>query len=102
MNLVSDEEEYLTCLDKDEWPHEHLGDPIEGFGITYRLQKYTNPDISNLMEFLNGREFANALKRKFEIDGWTTTNIISAIQKNLTKYEISPHIIRPRIPGLIS
>jgi len=64
-------------------------DPVENVGITFRLYNYKNNIIKKLIEFMNSNEFHNILKKKFDIK--EDTNIISAIQKNLTGYEISPH-----------
>ena len=58
-------------------------------GITFRLHNYKNDVIKNLIEFMNSNEFHKTLKEKFNIK--EETNILSAIQKNLTGYEISPH-----------
>ena len=63
--------------------------PIENVGITFRLNEYQNLNIKKLIEFMNGVEFHNVLKKKFKLND--ATSIISAIQKNLTGYEISPH-----------
>ena len=57
--------------------------------MTYRLKKYNNEKIEGLIGFLSGPEFKGALEKKFNIKNETT--IITAIQKYLTKYEISPH-----------
>lgn len=64
-------------------------DPVENIGITFRLHNYKNKVINNLIEFMNSDIFHKSLKEKFNIHEETT--IISAIQKNLTGYEISPH-----------
>ena len=63
--------------------------PVENIGITFRLHDYKNETIKKLLEFMNSNEFHKTLKEKFNISEETT--IISAIQKNLTGYEISPH-----------
>ena len=63
--------------------------PVENIGITFRLHNYKNKIIEKLLEFMNSNEFHKSLKDKFNINEKTT--IISAIQKNLTGYEISPH-----------
>ena len=65
------------------------GEPVENIGITFRLHNYKNKTIKKLIEFMNSNEFHKTLREKFNID--KMTNIISAIQKNLTGYEISPH-----------
>ena len=64
---------------------------VEGVGITFRLnnkQIYKNK-IKDLIKFMNSDKFHNILRKKFDIKKDTT--IISAIQKNLSCYEISPH-----------
>ena len=65
------------------------GNPVENIGITFRLHNYKNKIIKKLLEFMNSNEFHKTLKEKFKI--YEETTIISAIQKNLTGYEISPH-----------
>ena len=65
------------------------GNPVENIGITFRLHNHKNKIIEKLLEFMNSNEFHKSLKDKFNINEKTT--IISAIQKNLTGYEISPH-----------
>lgn len=79
--------EYLRNFNRNEWPSKH--EACESYGITYRLNRIANPVIASLIEYMNSIEFMNSLKQKFNIDGDTT--IVSAIQKNLTGYEISPH-----------
>lgn len=64
-------------------------DPVEGMGITFRLNKINDEFVKKLIIYLNGDEFHNCLKQKFNII--EETSIISAIQKNLSGYEISPH-----------
>lgn len=79
--------EYLRNFTRNEWPSKH--EACESYGITYRLRKIQNPVIAALVEYMNSDEFMNAIKQKFSIS--TETTIVSAIQKNLTGYEISPH-----------
>jgi hypothetical protein len=81
--------DYLCRLENDEWPQDIKGTPIESYGITFRLSSYKNDDIENLIKYLNGAEFKSALEEKFNIQ--KENSIITAIQKNLTKYEITPH-----------
>ena len=82
-------DEYLNALEKDIWPSERNGTPIESFGITFRLHKYKDNFVKELVNYLNSDKFHNTLKEKFELTD--PTNIITAYQKNLSKYEISPH-----------
>jgi len=63
--------------------------PVEGVGITFRLHDVRNQVIVRLLTFMNGSEFHDALRKKFDID--RKTSLFTAIQKNLTKYELSPH-----------
>jgi hypothetical protein len=64
-------------------------DKEKNIGITFRLHNYKNKTIEKLIEFMNSDKFHKSLKDKFNINEETT--IISAIQKNLTGYTISPH-----------
>ena len=78
---------YKKYLDNDK---KYLSStPVENIGITFRLHNYKNHIIKSLIRFMNSNEFHKSLKKKFNIK--EETNIISAIQKNLTGYEISPH-----------
>jgi len=76
--------------DKDKVCIEN-SDLVESMGITFRLdyQDITSDIIKELVEFMNGDKFHQTLKDKFGLVD--KTNIISAIQKNLNRYEISPH-----------
>lgn len=85
----TDVNDYLNRLSKNDWPGEVKGNPIESYGITFRIHKYRNEFIKELISYLNGGEFQKALENKFIIN--EPTDIITAIQKNLTKYEICPH-----------
>lgn len=62
---------------------------VEGWGLCYRLNKIHNELIQKLISFLNSKEWHQSIKNKFEIKAETTC--FSAIQKQLDKYEISPH-----------
>lgn len=62
---------------------------ISGYGVTMRLSEYRDPFLADLVDYLNGMEFQSALRDKFGITD--PVEIETAIQKNLTKYEISPH-----------
>ena len=85
----SSPEEYLRAFEKNEWPTERGGTPIESFGITFRIDSYRSNFIKELISYLNSGEFKKILEDKFGIK--EETNIITAVQKNLSKYEISPH-----------
>ena len=86
---TSDLDEYLHHYENDSFPSGRKGTPIESYGITFRLHRYDNKFTKSLVEYLNGSDFESALKNKFGIT--KKTNIITAIQKNLSHYEISPH-----------
>ena len=78
---------YLRCYKSGKWPVDKKR--LEGFGITFRLIRYKNPKMEELIAYLNGDEFKTAMEEKF---GITRPNRIeTAIQKYLTGYEISPH-----------
>lgn len=85
----TDPVDYLNRLKTNNWPSEIKNTPIESYGITFRLSSYKNPKIERLVNYMNGEEFKIALENKFNIKD--ETSIITAIQKNLTKYEITPH-----------
>ena len=85
----TDLNDYLDRLKKDIWSNDRNGTPIKSFGITLRLKKYLNARIESIVNFLSGHQFEAALKKKFSIT--QETYGITAIQKNLSKYEITPH-----------
>lgn len=64
-------------------------EPTEGSGITFRLKKYDNYKIEQLINFLNSDKIHETFKLKFKIT--EDTRITTAIQKYLDGYEISPH-----------
>ena len=85
---------YLKALEEGDQLRVNDNQPIEGYGVAFRLQKnrYQNQCIANLIAFLNGPKFKFALLEKFERQNdMSRTSIITAIQKYLTQYEISPH-----------
>jgi len=86
---TTDLEEYLHHYNNDSFPHGRKGTPIESYGVTFRLSRIKNEFIKELTEYLNDKEFKQTLEEKFEIK--KQTRIITAIQKNLSHYEISPH-----------
>lgn len=86
---TTDLEEYLHHYNNDSFPHGRKGTPIESYGVTFRLSRIKNEFIKELTEYLNDKEFKKTLEEKFEIK--KQTRIITAIQKNLSHYEISPH-----------
>ena len=86
---TSDLDEYLWHYKNDSFPTGRKGTPIESYGITYRLQRHDSPVTRELVEYLNGDEFKKTLEEKFQIT--KKNRIITAIQKNLSHYEISPH-----------
>lgn len=86
---TSNWDDYKKYIEEGEKYSSNVGDPVENIGMTFRLNSYKNEKIFNLIVFMNSDEFHKSLKEKFNIKEETT--IISAIQKNLTGYEISPH-----------
>lgn len=65
-------------------------DVTEGFGMAFRLKTYKSQFLKRLMNFFNSPAFRNALLNKFQIKN-KDVRILSAVQKYLTGYEISPH-----------
>lgn len=86
---ISDPEEYVRRYEAEDFPAGRHDNPVESFGITYRIRSYRSPFLAGLLEYLNGPGFKGALEEKFEIQRPTT--IMTAVQKNLSHYEISPH-----------
>ncbi len=78
---------YKSYLNKPY--NDNYGNPVEGVGMAFRLTCYNNPFIKKLIHFMNGNKFKQVLEEKFQVTEKTT--VISAIQKYLNKYEISPH-----------
>lgn len=95
---TTSEDDYFSSLESNKWENietnnnhydKDLSKDLEGYGVTYRLDNIKNEKLSSLINFLNSREFHQCLRDKFEIHD--ATSIIMKFQKNLTKYEISPH-----------
>jgi hypothetical protein len=84
---VDDWKSYIDYLEKKKVYIPN--NPVESVGITFRLSFYKNNIIKELIKYMKSDLFHNALKNKFNIKA--KTSIITAIQKNLTGYEISPH-----------
>jgi hypothetical protein len=61
-----------------------------GFGMALRLMQPRTPVVAELLDFLAGRAFQEALARKFELE---LNDVVydAGIQKYLDGYEISPH-----------
>lgn len=100
---TTDIDEYLNSLD-NQYHHtenQNLNQEnslTEGKGMTFRLKKYNDDFLKELIKFMNTDYFKNILLNKFEgfnslpVDIDTThTDIHTSIQKYLTGYEISPH-----------
>jgi len=64
-------------------------DLLEGYGIAFRLKKYQDNILKDLVNFFNGDAWHNCIKEKFNKTGETVVE--TAIQKYLSGYEISPH-----------
>tara|TARA_Y100001938_G_scaffold142085_1_gene212790 strand:+ start:539 stop:1405 length:867 start_codon:yes stop_codon:yes gene_type:complete len=87
---ITDPNEYITRYNNNDFPIGKGKDlPIEAFGITFRLTRSDNTFIQELVDYMNGVEFKSALETKFDLK--FETSIVTAIQKNLSHYEISPH-----------
>jgi len=86
---VSDAKSYMRQLENNQWIDQLHGNPISSAGLTFRLYEFKNEFTYKLLTFLNSNEVHDCLRNKFEIT--ERTDIVSAIQKNLSYYEISPH-----------
>lgn len=86
---TSDLGEYIRHYKNNSFPKFRKGTPVSSYGITFRLSEIGNKKINEIIKYMNGDEFKEALETKFKISN--KTEIITAIQKNLSHYEISPH-----------
>ncbi|WP_433974751.1 hypothetical protein [Tunturiibacter lichenicola] len=86
---ITDRDIYLKWH-KDKSSNHTTNSACEGFGMTLRLMSPTSAIVSDLSEFMKGREFQEALAAKFGLDLGTVT-YDTGIQKYLDGYEISPH-----------
>jgi len=85
----TDIKDYLDKYKNKVWPNERNGTPVETFGLTFRLKKYDNSKIEEIVKYMSSENFQNAISKKFNLN--KKTYAITAIQKNLSYYEISPH-----------
>jgi hypothetical protein len=86
---ITDRDIYLKWH-KDKSSNHTTNSACEGFGMTLRLMSPTSAIVSDLSEFMKGREFQEALAAKFGLDLGAVT-YDTGIQKYLDGYEISPH-----------
>ena len=87
---ITDRDEYIDWRRRRGPTQGRNNSACEGFGITLRLASARTPIISELMEFMSGDAFQNALAAKFSI-ARDEVFYDSGIQKYLDGYEISPH-----------
>jgi hypothetical protein len=79
-----------------KWHREKARNPAlhnsscEGFGVTLRLAQASSPIVSDVVDFMNGSDFREALAAKFDVD-LGAVFYDAGIQKYLDGYEISPH-----------
>ncbi len=83
-------EEYLIALREHRRVHVKKHQPVEGYGMAFRLKRYQNERIQQLVAFMNSEAFQQCLLKKFGLEH-RHTSINTALQKYLTQYEISPH-----------
>ena len=84
---TTDVADYLRRLERNDWPVDKA--KLEGYGLTFRLNRIDEPLLARLVAFLNGDAFHKALEAKFGIR--RPNRIETAVQKYLAGYEISPH-----------
>jgi hypothetical protein len=82
-------EHYLDWYNSPTSAQRYENDLLEGFGIAFRMRKYHDSFLEDLVDFLNSDDFHKTIKDKFQRTG--NTRIETAIQKYLSGYEISPH-----------
>jgi hypothetical protein len=88
---ITDRDIYLKWhKEKGNHQKNYTNTACEGFGMTLRLISPQSSTISDLSEFMKGREFQEALAAKFGVDLEAVT-YDTGIQKYLDGYEISPH-----------
>lgn len=69
--------------------YKHKHGLLEAVGISFRMKRYDDPVLEDLVNFLNTDTFHNAVKEKF--GATEPTYVETAIQKYMDGYEISPH-----------
>src|SRR5277367_252448 len=69
---ITDRDIYLKWH-KDKSSNHTTNSACEGFGMTLRLMSPTSAIVSDLSEFMKGREFQEALAAKFGLDLGTVT-----------------------------
>ncbi len=74
---------------KDRGRGVHNQDLLEGYGVAFRLKRYQDPILKDLVDFFNSRSWHDCIKKKFDKTG--ETSVDTAIQKYVSGYEISPH-----------
>jgi hypothetical protein len=67
-----------------------VGDTCEGFGMTFRLMRFTSPILLELQQFFTSPAFLERTAARFDITP-DATRADSGLQKYLDGYEISPH-----------
>jgi len=80
--------DYLEWYNNQQINNLYNGDIVEGFGMAWRLMK-PEPEVQEIIDFLNSNKFHKTLKRKFGLK--KDTRVATDVQKYLTGYEISPH-----------
>jgi len=69
--------------------YKHKHNLLEAVGISFRMKRYDDPLLQELVDFLNTTEFHDSIKAKF--GATEPTYVETAIQKYMDGYEISPH-----------
>lgn len=92
---ITNKNKYLSWLQekKNEIPKElqsWSNTACEGFGMVFRLKKLESDILSNVNDYICGKEFNEAIAQRYDIN-LEKCYVDSGIQKYLNKYEISPH-----------
>lgn len=85
---TSNIDEYLEWRRGDK-VYKHKRNLLEAVGISFRMMRYDNPVLKEIVDFLNTERFQQLVKKKF--GATEPTYVETAIQKYMDGYEISPH-----------
>jgi len=85
---IEDVSEYINWHQRGKGAPRHTA--CEGFGMTFRLFKFSTLILRELNNFLLSKEFNQVIAKKFNIV-YENCLVDGGIQKYLDGYEISPH-----------
>jgi len=80
-------ETYIESLETGDWDIDKR--KMSALGLVFKLNKFKNPLMAELFDYLNSKQFHDCLKEKFSVS--RKTKISTSLQKYLDKFELSPH-----------